>query len=112
MSDATALRLLADEVVAIAGVVPGVERVQARPGVGRFARRVLSSLAAGADAPGQPDVVIQVGATVTSVDLDIVVGLEFAAPEVARAVASNVRARLSLEELPPASVDVRVVSII
>lgn len=112
MSDVTNVRILADELGRIAAAVPGVARIQARPGVGRFARRVLSGLSAGPAAPSQPDILLNISPGSTRVELDIAVDAAFSAPLVVRVVAADVRARLALEGLPGASVDVRVVAIV
>lgn len=111
------LRALAVELEAQILLVPGVERVQPRPGVGRFARRVAglaSGIASGAGAGSvahEPRVGLAVSADATVVSLDVAIGREHAAPVVVRAVAAIVLERLAPEGLPVASVDVRIVAV-
>ncbi|ARC58286.1 hypothetical protein AS850_14465 [Frondihabitans sp. 762G35] len=114
--DAAGLRHLADGLGDLAASVPGVLRVQPRPGVARLARRVMGGLAVavttGAGMPSLPDVDIVVSKTETLVELDVVVDGEHPGPVVARTVAAALIDRLALEALPAASVDVRIVSVV
>lgn len=111
VDDATRLRILADDLGLVAAAVPGVVRVQPRPGVGRFARRILSGLSAGASAPAAGDVALVVGETSTLVELDVVVDGAYSAPLVVREVAGAILLRLEFEPVPPAAVDVRIVAV-
>ncbi|WP_423920792.1 hypothetical protein ACPEEZ_14930 [Frigoribacterium sp. 2-23] len=101
-----ALVALADELGALAAAVPGVVRVQARPGLGALIRGALK--------PGRPVPVvgIAVAELETRVTLDLAVTDGAAGPRVARDVAQQLLARLDLEALPPASVDVRIVGVV
>jgi hypothetical protein len=118
--DALQLSLLADELGAVAASVTGVARVQPRPGIARFAKRVIGGIAAATGAtvgsanrpPRAPDVALTVSATSTVVELDLVVDGEHSGPQVAREVAARIRNRLAIETLPAASVDVRIVAVI
>jgi hypothetical protein len=106
---------LAAELGLIAAAVPGVLRVQPRPGVAQVARRVLGGLAAatgqGSSATQTADVALVVSPGQTLVELDVVVGAGHSGPLVVRAVAAEILGRLALEVLPPATVDVRIVSV-
>jgi hypothetical protein len=111
VDDATRLRILADDLGQVATAVPGVVRVQPRPGVGRFARRILTGLSAGSGAPSAPDVALTVGGTSTLVELDVVVDGAYSAPLVVRELAGAILLRLEFEHLPAAQVDVRIVAV-
>lgn len=112
---AAELALLADELGALASTVPGVARVQPRPGISRFAKRVVGEIAAAAGAgswaPLPPDVTITVSRDVTLVELDLVIDADHSGPAVARDTAARIRDRLRLEVLPVASLDVRIVGV-
>lgn len=102
---------LADELEAIARAVPGVLRVQDRPGVARLARKVVASLPFGGGGGQSGAISVMLGDDATELELDVVVEARYEAPEVARQVAAVVLARLDLADLPPARVDVRVVAV-
>jgi hypothetical protein len=117
--DALQLSLLADELGAVAASVPGVTRVQPRPGLARFAKRVIGGIAAATGAgvgashvPRAPDVSLAVTRDLTAVELDIVIDGEHSGPSVAREVAQRIRNRLAIETLPAATVDVRIVAVV
>jgi hypothetical protein len=122
------LALLAAELGALAAACPGVQRVQARPGVGSLVRGAVEGLTAvvagpggGADASSSavapvggrpvPLVALAVADAETRVTLDIAVGEGARGPAVAREVAARLLERMAAEPLPPASVDVRIVGL-
>ncbi|AMM19229.1 hypothetical protein AX769_02625 [Frondihabitans sp. PAMC 28766] len=109
--DATRLRLLADEVESAVSAVPGVVRIQGRPGVGRLAKRLFTGLSAGPGAPAQSEILLDVTPAATLAVLDLVVDGAYSAPVVVREVASAIGVLVGLEGLPLASVDVRVVAV-
>ncbi|MCU1530357.1 MAG: hypothetical protein JWP75_4120 [Frondihabitans sp.] len=120
--DALQLSLLADELGAVAASVPGVTRVQPRPGIARLAKRVIGGIAAAAGSapragraprpPRAPDVALNVTRELTLVELDIVIDGDHSGPAVAREVATRIRNRLAIETLPAATVDVRIVAVV
>jgi hypothetical protein len=116
--DALQLSLLADELGAVAASVPGVTRVQPRPGLVRLAKRVIGGIVAGssigsANRPARaPDVALNVTRELTVVELDIVIEGGHSGPFVAREVAARIRRRLAIEPLPAATVDVRIVAVL
>ncbi|BDZ48253.1 hypothetical protein GCM10025867_04940 [Frondihabitans sucicola] len=117
MSDLEAVRLraLADELEALVTEVPGVLRVQPRLGVARFAKRVVEGLVAARQGAGSQGLLPRIGVTVTAdatlVSLDVAVARDHSGPVVVRAVAAAILQRLAGEALPPAKVDVRIVSV-
>lgn len=113
------LRRLADDILALALATPGVAAVHPRPGMGQLTRIVREGLSVVSawrastpvsDGSVSPiDVVVAEGETRIEFDVAVVPGR--VGPVVARAVAAAARSVVGQTGLPPAVVDVRVVSL-
>lgn len=97
---------LADDLAELVLAVPGVAAIYPRPGLGRFARRVIGTVT-----KTSPSIVVTTTATQTLVELDVAVAPEHSGPVVARTTAAAVLDRLTALGLPAPSVDVRIVSL-